>query len=187
VSQPEIDQVDVDANRAAKKWTKRELAGRALWGLARPLFRFSPRPFWWWRNWLLRCFRARIGRNVHVYPSVHISIPWNVSIGNGSAVGDRVILYALGPITLGERVTISQGAHLCAGTHDWRRPDRPLLKPPIDVRDDAWICADAFVGPGVTIGAGAILGARAVAMKDLARGAMAAGNPARVIREDYRR
>jgi len=109
-------------------------------------------------------------------------MPWNIRIGAGGAVGDRVILYALGSITLGERTTISQGSHLCAGTHDWRQADRPLLKPPIHIENDAWICADAFVGPGVTVGAGAIVGARAVAMKDVPPCTIVVGNPARPIK-----
>ena len=173
--------VDIAANRAARKWTGRELIGRVAWSLAEPLFRLSPRVLWGWRRWLLRRFGARIGPDVQIYPSVRITIPWNLDIGAQSAVGDRAILYALGPITLGARVTVSQGAHLCAGTHDWRRPDMALLKPPIAIGDDAWICADAFVGPGVTVGAGAVLGARGVAMRDIAPWTVVAGNPARQI------
>lgn len=99
-----------------------------------------------------------------------------------AAVGDRAILYALGPISIGERATISQGAHLCAGTHDLRDPARPLLKLPIRIGDDAWICADAFIGPGVTIGRGAVAGACAVIVKDVGEDCIVAGNPARLIR-----
>ena len=44
---------------------------------------------------------------------------------------------------------------------------------------EAWICAEAFVGPGVTIGEGAIVGARAVAMKDVKSWMIVIGNPAR--------
>jgi putative colanic acid biosynthesis acetyltransferase WcaF len=58
----------------------------------------------------------------------------------------------------------------------------PLLRPAINVSDDAWICADAFVGPGVTVGAGAILGARAVAMRSLDPWTIYAGNPAAAMR-----
>ncbi|OJU27105.1 MAG: acetyltransferase [Alphaproteobacteria bacterium 64-6] len=172
---------DISANRQASKWTRQELVGRVLWRLAHPLFAWSPRPFWGWRRLLLRLFGARIGREVHVHPSVRITIPWNISIGDQTAVGDRAILYALGSITLGERVTISQGAHLCAGTHDHRDPAMPLLKPPISIERDAWICAEAFVGPGVRIGAHAIIGARCVVMKDVAPGMTMVGNPARAI------
>ncbi len=105
-------------------------------------------------------------------------MPWNISIGNQSAVGDRAILYALGKITIGQRVTVSQGAHLCAGTHDYRDPTMPLLKLPIVVGDGAWICADAFIGPHVVVGAAAIVGARAVVMKSVAPADIVVGNPA---------
>ena len=157
----ELTARDISANRQASKWTRQELVGRVLWRLAHPLFAWSPRPFWGWRRLLLRLFGARIGREVHVHPSVRITIPWNISIG--------------------DRVTISQGAHLCAGTHDHRDPAMPLLKPPISIERDAWICAEAFVGPGVRIGAHAIIGARCVVMKDVAPGMTMVGNPARAI------
>lgn len=174
--------LDVAANRAQRKWTRAEQAGRVLWALARPLFALSPRPLWGWRRALLRAFGARIGRDVHIYPSVRIAIPWNLAIGDQAGIGDRAILYALGPIALGERVTVSQGAHLCAGTHDHADPAMPLLKPPIAIGREAWVCADAFVGPGVTVGARAILGARCVVTKDVAPGAIMIGNPARLLR-----
>lgn len=178
-----IAERDIAANRRVAKWTRKELAGRILWEIAHPLFAWSPRPLWGWRRFLLRLFGARIGREVHVHQSVHIIVPWNLSIGDQSAVGDRAILYALGPITLAERVTISQGAHLCAGTHDYRDPAMPLLKLPILVERDVWICADAFVGPGVRIGASAVVGARSVVTKDVTPGAVMVGNPARAIRQ----
>lgn len=173
--------IDVVGNRAARKWTLREQLGRILWGLAKPLFWISPRPLWAWRRFLLRLFGAKIGRRVHVYPNVRIAIPWNIKIGDYSAVGDRAILYALGTITIGSRVTISQNAHLCAGSHDIDAPTRPLTKPPIFIKDDAWICADAFIGPGVSVGSGAIVGARAVAVKDVAARTTVVGNPARKV------
>lgn len=172
---------DVATNRDAQKWSRRELLGRVLWGLAFPFFRLSPRPFWSWRRTILRAFGARVGPFVHVYPTVRISIPWNLDLGDSCAIGDRAILYALGPISIGERATVSQGAHLCAGTHDIWDPARPLKKLPIVVEDDVWICADAFVGPGVRIGCGSIVGARAVAMKDVASGVIVVGNPLRHI------
>lgn len=157
------------------------MAGRVAWALVHPAFAFSPRPLWGWRRAMLRAFGATVGREVQVHPTVRITIPWNLSIGDDSAVGDGVILYALGPTAIGARTTISQGAHLCAGTHDWRDPTMPLIKPPVSIGSDAWICADAFVGPGVTVGDAAILGARAVVMKDVGSGVIVAGNPARPI------
>ena len=87
-------------------------------------------------------------------------------------------VYCLGKITIGERVSISQYAHLCAGTHDFNDKDMPLLRPPITIEDDVWLAADSFVGPNVTVGEGAILGARAVAMRDLDPWTIYSGNPA---------
>ncbi len=172
--------VDVVANRRSHSWSLPEKLGRVAWRFCHPLFRFSPRIFWGWRVWLLRCFGARIGRGVHIYPSVRITIPWHLSIGDQVAIGDHAILYALGRITIAERATISQYAHLCAGSHDWRDPARPLQRLPIHVGADAWICADSFVGPGVRIGEGAVVGARAVAMRDVPDRHIAVGNPAKM-------
>jgi putative colanic acid biosynthesis acetyltransferase WcaF len=93
-----------------------------------------------------------------------------------------VILYALGRITIGPRAMVSQHAHLCAGSHDYRSPHFPLLRPPITVGADCWIAADAFVGPGVTVGDRAVVGARAAVFKDVPAGMVVGGNPARVIK-----
>ena len=159
--------LDVEQNRRAQKYTPSEMTRRVLWTFAQPLFRFSPRPCFGWRRFLLRCFGAKIGRSVNVYPSATIYFPWNLEAGDESAISEHVFIYNLGRVTLGSRVTISHRAHLCAGTHDHTKPDFPLLRPPIVIGSDAWVCADAFVGPGVTVGEGAIVGARAVAMKDV--------------------
>jgi putative colanic acid biosynthesis acetyltransferase WcaF len=171
--------LDVEQNRRAKKYTQGEMTRRVLWTFAQPLFRLSPRPCFGWRRFLLRCFGANVGRNVHVYPSATIYFPWNLEAGDESAIGEQVFIYNLGRVTLGPRVTISHRAHLCAGTHDHTKPDFPLLRPPIVIGCDAWICTDAFVGPGVTVGEGAIVGARAVAMKDVKPRSIVVGNPAR--------
>ena len=173
---------DVNSNRSVRKWSRQEQLGRLLWAIASPLFAMSPRPLWGWRRSMLRVFGAKVGCGVHVYPSVQVTIPWNLNLGQQCAVGHRAILYALGPITIGARATISQGAHLCVGSHDWRKSDFPLIKSPIHIGEDVWIAAEAFVGPGVVIGPGAILGARAVAMRDLPDNAVATGNPAEIVK-----
>lgn len=172
---------DIAANRRAQKWSRQALIGRILWALVRPVFALSPRPLWGLRNSILRLFGAKIAVNVHVYPSVKITIPWNLNIGAETAIGDGAILYALGPITIGRQATISQGAHLCAGTHDYREADMPLIKAPITIGDGAWICADAFIGPGRKIGNRAIVAARGVVVKDIPDSVIVGGNPATFI------
>lgn len=174
--------LDIAANRKAVKWTRSEQALRVLFAIAQPAFRLSPRPLWGWRRWMLRRFGATVGRDVHVFPTVRITMPWNLTLGDGCAIGDRAILYALGPITIGPRATVSQQAHLCAGSHDWRNPEMTLTKPPIEIGAEAWICADAFIGPGVTIGTRTIVGARGVVMSDVGNGVIVTGNPAKILK-----
>ena len=54
---------------------------------------------------------------------------------------------------------------------------------PIRLGDRAWVAARAIVLPGITIGAGAVVGAGSVVTRDIPEGCVAAGNPARIVRE----
>lgn len=127
---------------------------------------------------LLRVFGAHVGRHVHIHPTVRIFVPWHLEIGDWSSIGFDALIYNLGPARIGERVTVSQRAHLCGGTHEYRDATMPLVKSPITVGDDAWICADAFIGPGVTVGPGAIVAARAVVVRGVEADTVVGGNPA---------
>ena len=175
---------DISSNRKARKWTRRELAGRLLWDLLQgPLFAWSPRQVWVWRRVVLRLFGARIGPDVHIYPDVKIAVPWSLVVEAGSAIGEGAIIYSLGKITIGKSVTVSQYAHLCAGSHNYLDPAMPLTKLPIEIGDGAWICAEAFIGPGVRIGSGTIVGARAVVTSNIDAGLIAIGNPATILKK----
>ena len=154
---------------------------RVLWIPGQYLLRLSPRPLFGWRRWVLRLFGAEIGPHVHVHNSTRVTMPWNLRVGAWAAIGEDTLIYNLGPVDIGERATISHRAHLCAGSHDYRRADLPLTKPPISIGSQSWICAEAFVGPGVTVGEGAVVGAGSVAMKDVPAWAVVTGNPAEVV------
>ena len=170
------------AARRTSPWTVRQKLGRALWyAVEATLFRLSPRPLYRWRNWLLRLFGARVHATARIRPSVTVEVPWHLSVGPETIVGDGAILYCLGPVTIGARCVVSQYAHLCAGTHDHTRPDFPLLRPPVTLGDDVWVAADAFVGPGVRVGDGAVLGARSSAFGDLPPWTICVGSPAKPV------
>lgn len=174
--------LDIARNRSAGKYSVPEMTRRVLWGAGKILFRFTPRTFFAGRRFLLRLFGARIGKQVHVYNTALIYMPWNLEVGEWSSIGEQAYVYNLGRITIGNKVTISHRAHLCAGSHDYEKPDLPLLKPSIRIGDQAWVCADAFVGPGVTVGEGAVVGARAVVVKKVEAWTVVAGNPAKPVR-----
>lgn len=175
--------LDIQANRASRKYSNKELLLRVCWGVAKNIFAMTPRTMFRTRVWLLRFFGATIGKNVHIYPSASIYYPWNLTVGDDSAIGEQVFIYNLGPVTIGSRATLSHRAHLCAGTHDYRDPTLPLLKPPIRIGDHAWVCADAFIGPDVSIGTGAIVGARAAVFSNVDDWKIVVGNPARVLKD----
>jgi putative colanic acid biosynthesis acetyltransferase WcaF len=146
-------------------------------------FRLSPIPLHAWRRFLLRCFKAKVGRGVHVYPGVKIWAPWNLELGDECGIANGAILYSQSLISIGQRGVISQGAHLCAGTHDYDHPGFPLIAKPIIIGDHAWIAAEAFIHPGVIIGEGCVVGARSVVTKDMPEWMVCAGHPCQPIKK----
>ena len=150
-----------------------------LWQLMQSsLFAWSPQPLYGWRRFLLRSFGARIGKGVTIRPTVRITYPWKLSCGDHSWIGDYAELYSLGPINIGRNAVVSQNSYLCTGSHDYQKLSFPIFAKPITIGDEAWIAADVFVAPGVTIGAGAVVGARSSVFKDIPDCAIAKGYPA---------
>lgn len=171
----------IHKNRKIGRYSKAIQLKRIMWGLCYPFFRLSLRPMFGWRRFLLILFGAKIGKHVHIYNTARIYFPWNLEIGDWSAIGEHALVYNLGKVKIGKDVTISQRVHLCAGTHDHNDPLMPLLTQPIEICDSAWIAADAFVGPCVIVGQGAVVGARAVVVRNISPLEISAGNPARKI------
>ncbi len=104
-------------------------------------------------------------------------------MGDYSCLGDRVDCYCVDTIRLGANATVSQYSFLCTASHDYFRPDMPLVTAPITIEANAWVAADVFIGPGVTVGSGAVVGARSTVLKDIQPMIVVAGNPARALRE----
>jgi putative colanic acid biosynthesis acetyltransferase WcaF len=158
-------------------------AARSLWTVVWiVLFRPSPRFLHSWRAFLLRIFGAKLGRNCHIYPGAIIWAPWNLECGDEAAIADRAIIYNQARITIGQRAVISQGAHLCTGTHDYNSDSFELRAYPITVGAHAWICAEAFVHPGISIAEGAVIGARAVVTADMPAWTVCTGHPCKPLK-----
>jgi putative colanic acid biosynthesis acetyltransferase WcaF len=160
-----------------------ELVGRLLWTLVYwSLYRPMPRFLNGWHRFWLRVFGARLGRGIIVYPSARILLPWTVTVGDYAVIGDGVRVYSLGPVMIGRHTVLSMRVSLCAGTHDYTDTSMPLVRAPVVIGAGCWICAEAFVGPAVTIGDGSVVGARSVVMKDLPSHMVCVGNPCRPIK-----
>ena len=159
----------------------RRLAWELVWLLA-----FRPTPRWalhGWRRFLLRAFGARIGAGCRIAPSCRVWAPWNLVMGELSALGDGVDCYSMDRITIGSKVAVSQRTFLCAGSHDVRTLDRPLITGPIVIENHVWIAAESFVHPNVVIREGAVIGARSVVLKDMPAWSVCAGHPCRKLKD----
>ncbi|TFU03864.1 putative colanic acid biosynthesis acetyltransferase [Polymorphobacter arshaanensis] len=156
---------------------------RLLWAVVYVLlYRPSPRPLHGWRRLLLRLFGARIGAGVHPYPRARIWAPWNLVMEPGSGLADDVDCYSVALIHIGREATVSQYSYLCTASHDPDVPGLPLVAAPIRIGDRAWVGADVFVAPGVSIAEGAVVGARSTVLGNVGTGEIVGGTPARFIR-----
>jgi putative colanic acid biosynthesis acetyltransferase WcaF len=156
---------------------------RAVWIVTWTLAAsWTPPPLHRWRVFLLNLFGADVHPNCHVYGSARIWHPKFLCMESRASLGPRSNCYCIAQVTLGERAIISQAATLCTGSHDVTDRQFQLTASPIVVEADAWVAAEAFVGPGVTVRQGAVLGARGVAFKDLEPWMIYVGNPCLILK-----
>jgi len=174
-------------NQTISPWTFAIRFKMLVWEIAWNLFcRWTPKPLNPWRCLWLKRFGATIEGHAFVHQRARIEMPWNLTLLQNACVGDGAILYSQGRIALGRDCVISQGAHLCAGTHDYHDPAFPLITKPIVVEDHVWVAAEAFIHPGVTLAEGCVIGARSVVTKDTEPWTVYSGFPAKKIRERRR-
>ena len=128
---------------------------------------------------ILRFFGAKVGRGVVIKPRVNIHLPWKLAIGDFTWIGEEVFILNLEPVTIGAHCCISQRAFLCTGNHDYRRLDMPYRNQPIRIEDGAWVGAQVFVAPGVTVGSEAVVLAGSVVAGNVVPGMVCSGNPCR--------
>ena len=134
------------------------------------------------RNAILRLFGATLPHRTLIYSSCKIFAPWNLEVGKYSTIGPRTELYNKAKIVIGDNVVVSQGSFLCTASHDISQSLLPLICSPISIEDQAWVAADVFVGPGVTVGKGAVVGARSAVFKDVGPWEVFGGNPAKLLK-----
>jgi putative colanic acid biosynthesis acetyltransferase WcaF len=162
-----------------------ELVRQRFWSLVQAtLFSWSPSRAHGLRARLLRLFGADIPApsQVVIFASARVFFPWKLRLEPRVMVGRHVNLYNLAPITLQRGANLAQGVHLCAGSHDHTRWAMPLITAPIVIGENAWLAAEVFVGPGVTIGELAVIGARSVVVADQPARMVCAGHPCRPLK-----
>ena len=161
-----------------------------------------------WFNFV-RVHDLRFGKRCRVGSFTKISCH-AIDLGSASTIGSRVDILAdhrdprarftagseswifeycyinpARPITLGRNVGVGGGSYLFSHGYWLSRLDGyPVSYGPIDIGDDVWLPWGCFIMPGVSIGSGAVVGARSLVTKSLPAGALAAGSPAKVVREN---
>jgi len=181
---PKPPQVNLAAYSLGKFNRGAKLPREALWILVSALlFRICPLTCSGLKCAVLRFFGARVGHGVVIKPTVKITFPWKLTLGDDVWLGEECWLLNLAPITIGNSVCVSQRAFLCTGNHNYKSTTFDLETKPINIENGAWVCANAFVGPGVTVGTHAVLTVGSVASKDLQPFGIYQGNPALYIKQ----
>lgn len=159
--------------------------GRVVWAIVYLFFyrAFTLRIFRKWRILVLKAFGAKVSWTCTIHASAKIWAPWNLEVGAYSCIGQGVDCYNQGRITLLDNVTISQKSYLCASSHKYTSKYHSLFLAPIVIADKVWIAADAFIGPGVTVGESAVVGARAAVFRNVDPWTVVGGNPAQFIKK----
>ena len=136
-----------------------------------------------WKRFILRCFGAKISSTAVIYSSAKIFMPWHLEMHDFACLAPNVDCYNAARVILESYVTISQRAYLCTASHNISSIYHEQVVSPIIIRKRAWVAAEAFVGPGVTIGEGAVVGARAAVFRDVEPWNVVGGNPAKFIKK----
>jgi putative colanic acid biosynthesis acetyltransferase WcaF len=140
-------------------------------------FKTSPQFLYCWRRFLLRLFGAKVGKKVIIRPTAQITYPWKIEIGDYTWIGDNVVLYSLGKITIGSNTIISQKSYLCTGSHHINSVAFDIFEKPIVIGHSCWIATDVFIAPGVQIADEVIIGARSSVYKSIETKGIYKGNP----------
>jgi acetyltransferase-like isoleucine patch superfamily enzyme len=135
--------------------------------------------------------KIQIGNYIKTYPNAKLSVcgekenPAILTIGDHVAIGDRTEIHCGEEITIGNNTLISWDCVIIdRDYHKISENGQKESKRKITIGNNVWICCRSMIMKGVTIGDGAVVAAGSVVTKDVPAGALVAGNPAKVIKEN---
>jgi maltose O-acetyltransferase len=138
------------------------------------------------RRALLEELLARYDADAWIEPPFHCDYGWNLSLGERSFMNFGCVALDCAPIAIGALTKLGPYVQLCAATHPVNPRERESgleYALPISIGNNVWIGSGAIIGPGITIGDDSVIGAGSVVLADVPAGVVAAGSPARVVRE----
>lgn len=143
----------------------------------------------------LRAERLEVGEGTLFEPGVWITCPGEarIRIGEGCFLNRNVMVAAHDLVEVGDHCMFANGCFVTDASHRFDDPDQPVpwqgftSKGPTRIGDNCWFGANCVVTSGVTIGERCVVGANSVVTKDLPPRTIAAGSPAKVLKEiDFR-
>ena len=143
---------------------------------------------------LLRAGRLEVGEGTLFEPNVWLTAPGpaRIRIGAGTFLNMGVMVAAVDLVEIGDHCMLANGCFVTDGAHRFDDPDKPVpwqgftTKGPTRIGDNVWCGANVVITSGVTIGERAVIGASSVVTSDIPPRTVAAGAPAKPVREiDY--
>jgi acetyltransferase-like isoleucine patch superfamily enzyme len=136
--------------------------------------------------------RLEIGENTLLEPHCWITLNLDqahVKIGSGCFLNIGTMIAAQEAVTIGDHCMFGNGFYVGDADHHFTDPNTPITyqgftsKGPTSIGDNCWFGVHCAVLTGVTVGNRVVVGSNSVVTEDLPDGVIAAGVPARVIRE----
>ena len=146
-------------------------------------FRYSPFFFRKYRIAWVRLFGANLSWSCSLDRKTIIDLPWNLTMGNLSSLGEGSWIYCLDKITLGEHTCIGKNVFLMTGSHDVSSKHFNLVTSPIKIGAGVWVSTGSYILPGVSIGDYAVIAAGSVVVKNVEPWSIVGGNPAKFIKK----
>jgi acetyltransferase-like isoleucine patch superfamily enzyme len=118
-----------------------------------------------------------VGENCRFFKGISFTYGHNITIGDNTVIHDDVHLDDRGKLTIGDRVSLSDSAHVYSHDHD------VVDQTAVDnyhtiIDDDARVTYDSMVTAGARVGKNAIVGAKAIVRGDVPDHHIAVGSPA---------
>jgi acetyltransferase-like isoleucine patch superfamily enzyme len=135
--------------------------------------------------------RLEVGAGTLFEPHVWVTAPGDarVRIGSGSFLNVGVMVAAHELVEIGDHCMFANGCFVTDADHRFEDPEKPVpwqgfsSKGPTRVGDNAWCGANVVITSGVSVGERCVIGANSVVNKDLPPRSIAAGAPAKVLKE----
>jgi maltose O-acetyltransferase len=173
-----------DKNSSSQQKTNHHLLINFYGGCYRYLeYKVSFIPSNWLRKQIYKfIFKMKIGKNVTFHYRTEIRGGYKISIGDGTIIGDNVLLDGRSGLYIGKNVNFSSNASVYTLEHDYQDSLFGTKGGAVIIKDRAWISCNSVILPNVTIGEGAVIGAGAIVSKDIDSYTLNAGIPAKKIK-----